>query len=89
MTEETNIITLFDEDGKEIPFEHLDTLEMNSKIYIVLLEVLSDGTENDEVVIFRIEEDEDGNDNLVVIEDEKELEAAFDEFMFRQEDFEE
>ena len=89
MAEETNVITLFDEEGNEIPFEHLDTLEMNSKTYIVLLEVLPDGKENDEVVIFRIEEDEEGNDNLVVIEDEKELEAAFDEFMFRQEDSEE
>lgn len=81
-----NIINLFDEDGKEIPFEHLDTFELNQNLYIVLLEVLPDGKENDEVVIFKIEENEDGDENLVVIEDENELESAFEEFTNRLED---
>ncbi len=89
MAEESNIITLFDEDGTEIPFEHLDTLELDGKIYIVLLEVLPDGKENDEVVIFRVETDNNGDDNLVVIEDDDELENAFSEFVARQEDIEE
>lgn len=83
MADEKNIVTLFDEDGKEIPFEHLDTFELNSRVYIVLLEVLGDGQENDEVVIFRLEEDKNGEDALIVIEDENELQEAFDEFMFR------
>ncbi len=81
-----NIITLFGEDGEEIPFEHLDTFELNSKVYIVLLEVLPNGEENDEVVIFRLEQNENEDDSLVVIEDDAELEAAFDEFMFRNSD---
>ena len=83
MADETNIVTLFDEDGKEIPFEHLDTFELNSRVYIVLLEVLGNGQENDEVVIFRLEEDKNSEDALIVIEDENELQEAFDEFMFR------
>ena len=86
MEENSNIINLYDEDGKEIPFEHLDTFELNAKLYIVLLEVLPDGKVNDEVVIFKIEQDENGDENLVVIEDENELEAAFEEFNNRQED---
>lgn len=83
---EDNIITLFGENGEEIPFEHLDTFELNSKVYIVLLEVLPNDEENDEVVIFRLEQDENKEDTLIVIEDENELQAAFDEFMFRNSD---
>lgn len=85
MQDNSNIINLFDEDGKEIPFEHLDTFELNSNLYIVLLEVLPDGKENDEVVIFKIEEDDNGDENLVVIENENELESAFEEFNNRLE----
>lgn len=81
-----NIVTLYDEDGTPVEFEHLDTFEIEEKVYIVLLEILKNGKENDEVVIFRLEEDENGEELLSVIEDENELMAAFDEFESRLED---
>ncbi len=87
MSEESNIVTLYDEDNNPINFEHLDTFEVDSKVYIVLLEIL-ENEENDEVCIFRLEEDENGEDLLSVIEDEDELMAAFEEFENRIEDTE-
>ncbi len=86
MAEKENTITLYDEDGSEIEFEHLDTVSYNDNLYVVLLEVLPDGEENDEVVIFRIEQTDDEDDALVVIEDEAELNAVFEEFQNRLED---
>ncbi len=89
MIEESNIVTLYDEENNPIDYEHLDTFEVDSKVYIVLLEVLENGEENDEVCIFRLEEDENGEDLLSVIEDEEELMAAFEEFENRLEDIDE
>ena len=89
MIEESNIVTLYDEENNPIDYEHLDTFEVDSKVYIVLLEVLENGEENDEVCIFRLEEDENGEDLLSVIEDEDELMAAFEEFENRLEDIDE
>ncbi len=89
MSEESNIVTLYDEENNPIDYEHLDTFEVDSKVYIVLLEVLENGEENDEVCIFRLEEDENGEDLLSVIEDEDELMAAFEEFENRLEDIDE
>lgn len=85
MQEQKNeFINLYDEDGNELLFEHLDTLEMDGKIYVVLLEVPDDGQENDEAVIFRLEQN-NGEDTLAVIEDDDELQAVFDAFTYRLE----
>jgi len=85
MEERDDLIMLFDEDGNEVPFEHLDTFEMNEKVYVVLLEVIED-EENDEVVILRLEKDDNDEDTLVIIEDDNELQEAFEEFSDRVED---
>ena len=85
MQEQKNeFINLYDEDGNELLFEHLDTLEMDGKIYVVLLEVPDDGQENDEAVIFRLEQN-NGEDTLAVVEDDDELQAVFDAFTYRLE----
>lgn len=84
--EKSNIVTLYDEEGKQVKFEHLDSFELNSNVYVVLLEILDDGEENDEVVILRLERSEKGEDNLIVIEDDDELQDAFKEFTMRLED---
>lgn len=82
--ERDDVIVLYDEEGNEIPFEHLDTFELDSKTYVVLLEVI-EGEENDEVAIFRVANN-NGEETLEVIEDDEELAAAFGEFQFRIED---
>lgn len=78
------IISLYEEDGTEVKFEHLDTFELNGNIYIVLLE--ADIPENEDVVIFKVVTDEKGEELFSVIEDDEELETAYNEFMFRYED---
>ena len=81
------LVTLYDEDGNEVQFEHLDTFELNDNVYVALLEQLEDGEESDEVLILRVEPGEtEEEESLAVIEDDDELQAAFEEFTFRMDD---
>lgn len=86
---ENNIIILEDEHGCQIEFETIDVFEFEGVWYFALLEVLPEGQENDEVLIMQVEGDIDGEDaELVMVEDEKRLEAAFNEFLRRDEEAE-
>ena len=77
-----DIVELVDEDGNEVRFEHLMTLEHNGQAYICLVPVdpMEDVAE-DELVIMRIETDEDGNDMYVTIDDDGELDAVFEKYL--------
>lgn len=90
--ERDDIVVLIDEDGEEVEFEHIDTIEMNGNEYVVLVpleEGEEDDQEEEEVVILRVEHSEDGEDTFVTIEDDDELEEVFDEFQSRlEEEFE-
>lgn len=76
---EENIITLIDEDGKEVEFEVCLTLEAQGKDYAILLPIDdSDYDEDDDVaLVFRIDSDEEG-DILVPLEDEDEYQIVVD-----------
>ena len=78
-----NIIVLNDEDGNEVEFEYLDAVEMDGKEYIILLPV--DEQENGEVVIFRVEGDEE-NETYVGLDDEEEAEKVFNLFKEKAKD---
>ncbi|MCD8144848.1 MAG: DUF1292 domain-containing protein [Oscillospiraceae bacterium] len=91
MSEEygSNFITLTDEDGNEFELEHLDTIEYNGKVYMAFFPLVEteDGETTDEaaeedygLIILRVDE-VDGEELLSVIEDEDELDAAYNEFM--------
>ena len=72
--EREDIVELIDEDGNEVSFEHLMTLEHNGKSYICLVPVEPmEDIEEDELVIMRIETDADGNDCYASVDDEDEL----------------
>lgn len=64
-----NIIVLTDEDGGEHEFEVLEVLEVDQKSYAILQPT---DTKDDEAIILRIEQDENGNEVLVNIEDDDE-----------------
>lgn len=91
--ERDGLIVLVDEDGEEVEFEHLDTIEMDEKEYVILIPYQEDEGENaeelqEEVVILRIEHGAEGEDSFVSIEDEHELNQVFEEFKNRaDEDF--
>ena len=86
MSEEygSDFVVLVDEDGVEQEFEILDTLETDDARYVAFLPVPAEGEEEDEeaeIVILRVEPGEDGEDLLASIEDEAELERAYELFM--------
>jgi hypothetical protein len=79
----SDFITLTDEDGNSFELEHLDTLELDGKLYLAFLP--ADMDENDEdygMVILRAEE-EDGEDILTTVDDDNEIETVYDKFMER------
>ncbi len=88
--EEVSIVTLLDEDGNEHRFEHIDSFPFNGETYVVLLpteEAVAEG-EAEEFFIFSLTQDEEGNETLNLVEDEAELDMAFEEFKARmQEEF--
>jgi len=91
-----NIIVLNDEDGKEIQFEFLDLVELDSEEYVVLLPIAEEGEDEEgEVVILKVEDtDSEDEESYVSVEDEETLKKVFeifkekfkDEFNFVDED---
>lgn len=81
--EDDDIIVLHNETtDKDEEFYHLATLDVDQKWYVVMkpVEKLED-IADDEVLIYEIADDEDGNDTFAPIEDEDVLEKVFNEFM--------
>ena len=85
-----NLITLYDEDGNEVPFEFLDYTEYDPFKYVALLPLEGD-LDNAEVLILQLVESEDGEQDFDIIEDQKLLDKLYrqfqedhkDEFTFR------
>lgn len=90
MDEEDDIITLYNEaTDKDENFYHLATLDVDNRWFIVMKPVEKlDDIEDDEVLIYEIVENEDGNDTFEPIEDEALLEKVFNEFMTEVEKYE-
>jgi len=87
--ERDDIVVLVDENGDEVEFEHIDTIEMNGDEYVVLVPFIEDEVETqdeEEVVILKVEHDQDGEDSFVTVEDDDELDAVFEEFQTRMEE---
>ena len=80
--EEDNIVELVDEDGKELKFQHLMTLDHEGKTYVVLAaaEEMEDIAQ-DEALVLRIDTDDEGNDVYASITDDDELEAVFNHYL--------
>ena len=86
---EEEVIELVDDDGKVIKFKLLDVTEYKGQKYTLLLAAEpNDEIADDEVVIFRLNEEEEV---LEPIEDEKLLEEVFEFYQeeTEAEDFEE
>lgn len=87
--ERDDIVVLVDENGEEVEFEHIDTIEMNGGEYVVLAPLEdeeADDQDEEEVIILKVEHGEDGEDSFVTIEDEDELDEVFNEFQARMEE---
>lgn len=80
-----NFVVLTDEDGAEMEFEHIDTLDLDGETYMAFIPAEITDEEEAEVVVLKVSE-ENGEELLVSIEDEVELMNAFNAFMERMED---
>ncbi len=81
-----NIIELVDEEtGENIPFEHLDTIEMDGQTYFVLTDYFEEPTEESDVYIMTIVVDESGEETLEIVEDQGTVMKVFNEFRERTE----
>ena len=78
-----NKLILNDEDGNEIEFEFLDVMNVDGNDYVVLLPV--EEAEKGEVVIFRIEGEEE-DESYVSIQDDAEAERVFQAFKEKNKD---
>ena len=82
--EEVIIVTATDDDGNEVDYQEVQRLELDGKVFALLVEV-TDGEEDDgDAIVARVDQ-EDGEDVYVAPTDEEfdAANAAFDELFFR------
>ena len=81
--EETNLITLTDENGADMEFEYRDCIEYQGKEYLVLIPNEEDA---DELVILEVEPVDEETENYLAVEDESVLSAVYAIFKERYQD---
>lgn len=82
-----NIIIFEDDNGNQIEFAVIDVYELNSNTYFAMVEVVEAGEEeSDEVLIMKVDDVESEDAQLITVDDEDELQAAFNEFLRRDEE---
>ena len=72
------IIVLTDDQGKDVEFEHIDTIELDGEYYVILLPVLDP---DDGVVILKFENDDEDCEVLVGVEDDEEAQKVLDTYL--------
>ena len=83
MEEESGILTLTDEDGREVDFEYLDSVDYDGKEYLVLMR--ADQAET-QIVILEVEPVDEENENYLSVSDEAVLDAVYGIFKERYKD---
>jgi uncharacterized protein YrzB (UPF0473 family) len=80
--DEDDIVTLLNDKGEEVDFYHVATIDYKKNWYVFLkpAEVVEDIAE-DEVLIFRLGEDEKGEETLLPIDSEEELNGVYEEYL--------
>ena len=81
--EESNILTLTDENGQDVDFEYLDCIDYQGKEYLVLMPVDEVSTE---IIILEVEPVDDENENYLSVQDEATLNAVYDIFKEKYQD---
>ena len=81
MQENDNLVQLQDENGKDVNFEHLMTIEHEGNYYVVLeaTEDTDDCKEGEAIILKIIRDEESDEDVYATIEDEAEFNAVFDQ----------
>ena len=81
-TEEVpDVVELTDEDGNTTRFEYITTIDQDGELYIALMPIEDEEEADDEdgyVVFMKIEQDENGEDYYVSIDDDDLVDALFE-----------
>ena len=87
MSEEygNDFVTLIDEDGNEVEFEHIDTVEYEGVTYLAFIPAELSVEEDAEVVIMQVVTDANGEELLEGVEDDDIADAVFNIVMERAE----
>ena len=81
-----NFVTLTDDEGNDIELEYVDALEHNGTTYMAFFPVVEEDGEDEEneeeygLIILKSQM-ENGEEFLVTIEDEEEIDKVYDLFM--------
>lgn len=78
-------VVLTDEDGNEVEFQHIDTVEVDGQTYMAFIPAELAVDEEAEVVILKVVE-ENGEEILATVEDDDEADKIFEIVMERVED---
>jgi len=81
--EESNILTLTDENGQEVDFEYLDSIDYEGKEYLALMPAEENANE---IVFLEVEPVDEENENYLTVSDEKILDAVYAIFKERYKD---
>ncbi len=80
LMEEFETVTLTDEDGSEIEFAIIDTLENEGNTYILAVEVEMLDDDESEAALFKKAKNEDGEEVYEIIEDDAEFDKIAELF---------
>lgn len=83
------IIELTDEDGVTSQFEYLTTIDHEGELYVVLMLAQDEEADDDEgeVLILKIEKDEETDEDIYVSVDDEEIsQAVFNKFVAMMEE---
>lgn len=83
LEEEATILSLTDEDGNEVEFELIDSVDYDNAEFLILL---PPDDEAAEVVILEVVPNQDGSESYVTVNDEETLMAVFEIFKERFKD---
>ena len=81
-----DFLVLTDEDGKELSLEHLDTVEYNGETYMAFIPAEISLDDSYELIILKVEIEDDGEEALVSLDDEDLLAELFQIFSERLEE---
>ena len=81
--QQSNILTLTDENGNDVDFEYLDSIDYEGKEYLVLMPAQED---SNEIVILEVQPVDEENENYLSVSDEAVLDAVYDIFKDRYKD---
>lgn len=79
MEEDRDIVVLYDEEDNECRFEVLAVLDVDDGRYAILMPEGGDEDE-EEAYVLRIEQDENGEEILVGIDDDEELDTVVEAY---------